>query len=311
MNLPIIDVSHWESPDDTMYPPGARDKQILISPLKGGNGFINGHYYMFKESVNRHPEQFWCEVIAYHIGMMVEVDVPVTYPAIWKNKNGALIEWFLSINGEQRLIHGAEYMKMLYDDYDIDKGKQHNFEGISKISRALKFSGYLNDDWNKHWVKLICFDVIIGNTDRHHSNWGVIFDKSNKIKFTPAYDNGTALGYEIIERNIQRFNEQDYLINYIGKGQHHMKWSQHDDFSKVKGENHFEMLIKLCNKYKNAKDLILGMLPSCNKIDNFRQLLYEYSKYNMNVPLTEERCNFIFKLVKTRCGFIKDKIAKC
>lgn len=33
------------------------------------------------------------------------------------------------------------------------------------------------------------FDAIIGNTDGHHENWGIIV-KDTKKHFSPIYDNG-------------------------------------------------------------------------------------------------------------------------
>ncbi len=311
MNNCIIDITNWEDAcDEIMFPAGARDKQIFISPSEKVYDLKVNSFYMFKESVKRHPHQFWSEIIAYHIGIMVNVNVPKAYPAVFKNKNGALIEWFLDRDNTNRMMHGVDYMKKRHADYDIKHGKQHNFYDIRVMSRALSLGNYFDNsyNWSEYWVKVLCFDVIIGNTDRHHGNWGFIFDDDKKCKFTPVFDNGTALGYEIIESNLLKFNDINRIDSYIKRGTHHMKWSINDDVSKVGGVNHFEMLVKLSKLDESIKPFILNMLPSIRDLIFFKEILYKYSEYKIDVLLTKSRCDFILRLVKSRCALIKEKL---
>ena len=64
---------------------------------------------------------------------------------------------------------------------------QHSLEGIMSIEK---------------FYKVIIFDILIGNSDRHHSNWAIKpkghpVDENNTIKITteicPLYDNGSSL----------------------------------------------------------------------------------------------------------------------
>ena len=64
---------------------------------------------------------------------------------------------------------------------------QHSLEGIISIEK---------------FYKVIIFDILIGNSDRHHSNWAIRpkrhpVDENNTIKITteicPLYDNGSSL----------------------------------------------------------------------------------------------------------------------
>lgn len=64
---------------------------------------------------------------------------------------------------------------------------QHSLDGIISIEK---------------FYKVIIFDILIGNSDRHHSNWAIKpkshpVDENNTIKITteicPLYDNGSSL----------------------------------------------------------------------------------------------------------------------
>jgi len=312
MNLPLVDISNWKRDDEfSIYPYGARDKLLVISPA-GSSPIIKGNFrYLFKKSNKRYPWQFWNEVIAYHIGMLIGVNVPKAFPAINSSGNecGALIEWFLDM--PSILVHGGDLMKNINEAYDMQKGKQHNFEDIISICKALQLVNMLTKDWEKYWVKVLCFDAIIGNTDRHHNNWGLIFRKGNhEIMFSPAFDNGTALGYEILDKNLSKFDDLSYMDHYINKGQHHMKWDKKKDMSMVRGEIHLDMLKLLCHFFPNGKKWMLEIIPNEDILHQLDVLLNNYRDYKITVPLTIERQNFVMKLLRRRTELISILLAK-
>lgn len=53
-------------------------------------------------------------------------------------------------------------------------------------------------------TNMVCFDILIGNPDRHHENWGVIVPetKSGMPRPAPIYDNGSALGSNFDKQRI-------------------------------------------------------------------------------------------------------------
>src|SRR3990172_6574438 len=210
----VIDISTWH-PDSEFdpYPKGARAKNAVFSPQNGAPAFIiPDHRYLFKHSSHRYPEQFWIEIIAYFIGGLMSVPVPPAFVAYnsKSQQSGALIEWFYGYPGEQqvRYIDGGEYMVRLIPNYDRVKGAQHNFRAVSSLAQALAASGRLSEDWIGYWCKVFIFDALIGNTDRHQDNWGILWKgigfKKACTSFSPAFDNGTAMGGEIIERNFAK-----------------------------------------------------------------------------------------------------------
>ena len=85
--------------------------------------------------------------------------------------------------------------KKLIDEYSEEK---YSFQMIEKC---------LTRDGIKHILKMIIFDILIGNSDRHPSNWGIIIHvdtfKGVESNFCPLYDNGSSLCAYVNEEDIE------------------------------------------------------------------------------------------------------------
>jgi len=310
----VIDVSGWLPEDNySPYPEGARAKAAYICPESVDVEYpflIPNHRYLFKESNPRYPEQYWVEIIAYIVGEYAGVSVPPAFVSCdsINKKCGAFIEWFYSRPDEKYIstyIWGGNFMVGLIPHYDRAKGTQHNFHTVELISRYLKKERILQDNFVSYWAKVFIFDALIGNTDRHQDNWGLIFyyskgrgagrfiEESN-AKFSPAFDNGTAMGHEILEKNFSRFKDSNYIKRYVNKGGHHMKWTLKDDVA----INFKEFIVKFLEKYPESRETMLKVLSF--DMDAVAEDIVELTKFDVIMPLSEERASFICKLLRYR-----------
>ena len=304
----IIDVRNW-SPSgeyDGLYPKGARTKSCFFSPedvQKQYNFLKNDHYYLFKESNKNYPWQFWIEIIAYRLGKFMDIEVPPAYIGYRGDvdKYGALIEWFY--NKDHGYIEGSIVMQHEISDYDIKKGEKHNFATILSFFDNKKLI-------LEHWAKIFTFDTVIGNTDRHQDNWGIVYKKGKNgyeyIEFSPAFDNGTSMGHEILEHKFVNFDNPDRLNTYLtnSKARHHMKFNLEDHIQ----YNFIDFMRRFFTEYKINTDNILKYIDfSFNEfVDSISPLI------NVEVPdkykLTRGRLDFILKLLKMRIQMMKDLI---
>jgi len=175
-----VDVARWRGDEEfAVCPEGARDKSLLYSPSPTPYGFlIPGHRYLFKHSAKFYPDQFWTEIIAYRIGCLLGVPVPPALVA-WDSDTdtcGALIEWFLDYPGAppERYVSGGDIMSDMIHGYDRKRGRQHNFEAIERYLSLLARKGKLGPAWLPWWCDALLFDALIGNTDRHRDNRGLL-----------------------------------------------------------------------------------------------------------------------------------------
>lgn len=183
-DIAAFDVVAWP-PDEEhqVFPEGSREKRLLRCPEPCPHPvLIPAHRYLFKKSRPIYPQQFWAEVVAYHVGRVCDVPVVPTFPAFDSHAHdcGALIEWFYGYGDRpnELFVSGGPFMKAAIEDYDFKRGRQHNFLTIEAVCKALAHQrapgAKLGAGWLSAWARLLTFDALIGNTDRHHENWGFL-----------------------------------------------------------------------------------------------------------------------------------------
>lgn len=304
----VVDVSHWSIGDLTPYSEGARDKSLLESPVKPAQEFIiPSHKYLLKKTYSVKGsdsvlyEQYWNEVIAYKLGQVLQVKVPPAFVAHYQREGsepfyGSLIEWFYDFGGNDTSRRGGDVITRYIEGYDTSKGELHNFQTLVEI-----FNEEQVENWLQDLTEMLTFDAIIGNTDRHQDNWQILdYTREGKRLLSPAFDNGTSLGYFIRYDHLDGWeNKQQKLAN---KGYHHMKW-QIDDASQA---NHFELLERLVEQFPECKAMIKAILD--NDISTAYDDILELTKFDIadeKYKLTSKRADFIIKMLDFRYNYVK------
>jgi len=305
-NAPIVIGDDWQR-DDTyegVYPSGSRVKDAYFSPKEPKDKCIKPDWrYLFKLSRSTpqrgFPWQFWCEIIAYRFGSVIGIKVPPAHIGLSKiyeenvDTYATLIEWFYD-ESKDIYITGEQIMVGLIEDFDTDKGRKHNFKTIRVF---FKDNQEVFEKILECWASVLTFDTLIGNRDRHQENWGLILEdarlnpKEGGICYlSPAFDNSTALCYEIPEQNIDLY-EEDKLERYLtGKNaKHHMKWS----LDEGKHLNFYEFMKKFIIEFPQVKPIIAQHLSFTHQ--QVEEVL---------APLVEAVSDPVYKLTRKRLDFI-------
>ncbi|TOD58118.1 HipA domain-containing protein [Vibrio parahaemolyticus] len=301
-----IDVSSWVADEQHgIFPVGARDKQMLWSPNDASGDICPSWPYLFKESIPRYPDQYWTEVVAYIIGGYLGVDVPKALPATRTDEDqkvieGALIEWFY--DGEtERYMAGGVFFKRLIPDFDDKLGQHHNIKDFLTILRTLRTSAKLQDDIYKWLADMALFDCLIGNTDRHQENWGVIFRAKNCV-MAPLFDNGTSMGHERFVRHIANWNEDQYA-NYLAKGNHHLRFSRKDLETRIPHST----LIDMVSVREGIHEYLVERVENFEvNIHDLEKDLLALTEIPSQTPFTLDRCNWMMSLLRRRLKKIKE-----
>lgn len=310
----IVDVGLWRIDEEYggIYPEGKREKNLFISPKKivsqentnsteitENSSFILYDFcipncrYLFKKSKKYYPEEYWMEIFAYHFGDLINVPVPPTFVA-YNSKTtevGALSEWFYRPL-EEKLVPGGDLLQSVDPQFDRKKGKEHNFLSV------VDLLGNLGNNLINDFVKILTLDALIGNTDRHQDNWGVVEGVHGvKLSMAPAFDNGSSMGREIPESDFAKYYADSQLLHrFIDKGKPHIKWSA--DIAHKNRDNHAELLKRILHAFPALKPNIASCLEfSKNQLEDIMEKLV---KFDITHPLTQKRADFMVHLLMCR-----------
>jgi hypothetical protein len=77
-------------------------------------------------------------------------------------------------------------------------------------------------------------------------------EKANIARMAPVFDNGTSLGYEILESKMANFTNPARMLPYIDKGRHHLRWQLSDK----EQCQHVDLLVQLVKRHPAIKSQI-------------------------------------------------------
>ena len=146
------------------------------------------------------------------------------------------------------------------------------------------------------------FDSLIGNTDRHQENWGVVFNQNNESKLSPLFDNGTSLGHERFIKHVQNWDNKR-LASYINRGYHHLRYNRENTENRIK---HFELVKLLAQKQMLKKHMC--SIVSNIELDEMLEEISHLTTIKCEVPFSRARFNWISSIIKLRLDLIKEEL---
>lgn len=176
--------------------------------------WFNGGEWLFKrgreKTLEDCSEKIACEIAKlinlpcaeYNFGKLIDYKNQVVLGVVSKN--------FLNHQNSEELILGNQVLGKIFQDYDqYSKYKVRKytptlvllvFEAFSRIEQ--------NDMFLQTLIGYLVFDCLIGNTDRHHENWGIIVNGGFKI--APTFDHASGLASKVSEQEAyERLHTKD------------------------------------------------------------------------------------------------------
>ena len=163
----LYNISDW-SEQSWWNTGGTRDKKIYLNPK-------DGELYYFKQSFKKgqrdYKYEFWSEIIASEIGLMLGFDVLRYDVAIRGNIVGCISKSMISQTSEE-LVEGGKYLQAFDNTFNPENVKQRNQYSFELIVSAL--NTFQKQKHLEELIEVIVFDALIGNSDRHQENWAII-----------------------------------------------------------------------------------------------------------------------------------------
>lgn len=95
-------------------------------------------------------------------------------------------------------------------DKKIETELSDIIEVIEEIKNLTQMNLVISDNIKEKFWDMFIIDSLIGNTDRHNGNWGLLVNtKSQQAEFSPIYDCGSCLNPILEDSQIEEINETE------------------------------------------------------------------------------------------------------
>lgn len=149
------------------------------SPLMIVENPDTAEVFFFKEAHEKYETEFWSEVIASKYGQLLGLNVLDYNVANFQGRLGCLSKRMVDVENGESLYHGVEILNDHVDTFRLTKKPVFSYQDLETICERPDFKGFI-----KNIHKLILFDALIGNTDRHTENWAFIKNISVKLELS-------------------------------------------------------------------------------------------------------------------------------
>lgn len=250
--------------------------------------------------------EHWAEKIAEQICLLLDIKHARVKLAKYSDTYATASKNFVEY---RELFHGNHILSRVVTDYDPDKKFKQSKHTLDNIFLALERAfgsiplirpyGDLEIFPAKCQIaEYFVLDALIGNTDRHHENWGVLLDfeedTSNLIvRLAPTYDHASSLGRELVDTNRQKKMDGERIENYSRKARGAVYWSECErrgpapfDLVRLANQKYPEIFQPALNKLAELDSYqlrsVVDRIPRSWMTDPARNFATEIMSYNLN-----------------------------
>ena len=232
----------------------------------------------------KHTGEHWAEKIAAEVAARLDILHARVELAQFGEERGSSTESFA-----RRfcvLVHGNQLLGRVVSSYDPEVQFRQSAHTFDNIWATLDRTFIKPEDVapvKRQFAEYVVLDAVIGNTDRHHENWGqlIIFkglrkprshsrarDKRRRRRreyrweksLAPSFDHASSLGRELSDEKRDRFLTEDRVERYAEKGHGGIYWSGDER----RGPSPLELVRRATDAYP---DLFRPALAKLNKLD--------------------------------------------
>jgi hypothetical protein len=216
---PELDVTSWEVAE--FEPLGSKpNKYWLLEPSTAEVGSEDRAKWLFKpRTIQPPPENVpkgddWAEKVAGEIARELQlpaarIELAQRGVALGIISGDVSVGWDLVLGNVVLFEHDPSYPR--------DERRRVPGYTVEAIYAALQELGVepppgspLDQDACSVFASYLVLDGLIGNTDRHHKNWGVLDDPTSPRLLAPTFDHASSLGFLLSdEQRNQRLDATD------------------------------------------------------------------------------------------------------
>lgn len=178
------------------------------------------------------------------------------------------------LQADDSLVHGAEIVAgYLEDDDFVTAVAGHPIERdifTFEVLRTAIETRFPTEATQivANFVRMIGFDALVGNQDRHLYNWGIVVHPTAKRppEFSPIFDTARGLFWNESEDRLSRFDDSAVLKKYIDGARPLIGCDS------AKDPNHFTVVLAIATNDDSLRD-VLRSIVSSEKLNYIEQMV--------------------------------------
>lgn len=267
--------------------------------------------YFAKSGKKSYPHESVMEFVINKIGEYLGMKMNETRLVIANEQVRFLSKDF--IEKGKRLIHGIEILveyfedKQFVEDINNNKKDRRYYFTFEEVENAISYVyPDIKEKLLSDLIKLITYDAIVGNSDRHFYNWGVIGNsiliEGEEVVFSPIYDSARALLWNSTEEAIEKMYQQ-FRNGYPALDYYIMRSKPGISCESNYNANHFELITFLSSYRDNYKTIISQLIT-----EEKETYILEMLKRNVYCFFSKKRCILIDEILKKRFSKLREAI---
>ena len=267
----ILNFDNWSVYDGYAEGSGRGKKTWLINKETGQIGLFK--YPKVHSDGETLTTEYISEHLAYQIGKLINIETAVIDIGYYNNDLGCISYDIIKNHNKYVLFDGASMLTQTFLSYDregfidSDSGKYYNLNQIIRSSP-------LTDNFPIY--KMLIFDFIIGNSDRHHYNYAFIRNvDTNDYTFSPLYDNGSPLCCRITENESVQYFGKDKIKNASLIDSKSKSFIGIDGSKKYCTQRHSDIIRNIINRDERIRSLLYNIISILND-HQINSLINEY-----------------------------------
>ena len=203
----IIDFSDWNEYDGFAAGSGRSEKIWLIS-TSGQIGLFK--YPKIDPKDGKETTEHVSEHLAHQLGE--QIGIPTAKVDIGQRVGRIGSMSYLVRQEDEALCEGINFISGKYPKFNAETMQDEDSNLYYCIEHI--FQAVPDIVPKKIWIEMMLFDYLIGNADRHQSNWGLLARVSTdrhaiRLRRCPLYDNGSSLCCYVNESQLAAYNGKD------------------------------------------------------------------------------------------------------
>ncbi len=193
MIYPVFDVSSWSA--ESVEELGTKKKVWLQGPA--------GQRWLFKQPRPTTGEH-WAEKIACEVAGWLQMPHALYDLADLNAIPGVIVLDLTEQRRHGELVLGNAVLHALEPGYEKERKKpvQHTVDAVVELLGSIRARASPQPPEIQRaadiFVGYLMLDALVGNTDRHHENWGLFVRLAvQELELAPTFDHASSLGREL------------------------------------------------------------------------------------------------------------------